>query len=448
MRKIKENSKLHTYRYFIRTYGCNANVRDSEHIAGVLEQMGILAAKDITQANLIILNTCAVRQNAENKVFGEVGFLKKRKDNEPDLLLGLCGCMVYENAVIDKIQKRIPFVDFVFSPNAIDSIPKILATLTKQKKQLIQIKPLDIVPNENLSDVRHSRVKALVNIMYGCDKFCSYCVVPFTRGRIRSRNQKAILDEIKLLIKQNYKEVILLGQNVNAYGIDFKDQHYHFSDLLADVAKTNIPRIRFSTSNPWNFDLKIVDVMKQFPNIMPYVHLPIQSGDQTVLRRMNRFMPIAKYIKTINYLKTNIPDCAISTDIIVGFPNETSKQFDHTLQLYKKIQFDNAYTFIYSPRSGTKSALINDKIALQTKSQRLSVLNDLVRHYAKLNNLKWVNKEVLVLVEGQSKTNPHILTGYSPQWKVVNFNGQAKVGAIVKVKITSASRFSLNGELV
>lgn len=434
--------------FCVRTYGCQSNFKDSEHIAGILTKLGYKYEPEILKANLIILNTCAIRENAEKKVFGEIGFLSKLKKTNPNLLFGICGCMSQEEHVIKKIMNTNNNINFVIGVHNIDELPEVIYDVVKNKKKVIKVlsQPKSII--ESIPTAINSKIKSFVNIMQGCDNFCTYCIVPYVRGQMHSRTKEDILKEVKDLIKQGYKEVTLLGQNVNSYGIDLYDESYKFWDLLEDVAKTNIPRVRFVTSNPWNFDLKIVDVMKKYSNIMPYIHLPVQSGDEEILKRMNRKVPINEYLKKIDYIKKNIPDVAISTDIIVGFPNESDKAFNNTLKLYKKVKFDNAYTFIFSPRSGTPAARMEDEISLETKRNRLTKLNELVKKYSKENNEKYVGKTLKVLVEGTSKTNNKIFTGYSPNWKVVNFSGNCKVGDIVNVKITSASRFSLNGELV
>ena len=356
--------------------------------------------------------------------------------------------MSQEEHVIKKIMNTNNNINFIVGVHNIDELPEVIYDVVKNKKRVIKVlsQPKSII--ESIPTVINSKIKSFVNIMQGCDNFCTYCIVPYVRGQMHSRTKEDILKEVNDLIKQGYKEVTLLGQNVNSYGIDLYDESYKFWDLLEEVAKTNIPRVRFVTSNPWNFDLKIVDVMKKYPNIMPYIHLPVQSGDEEILKKMNRKVPINEYLKKIDYIKKNIPDVAISTDIIVGFPNESDKAFNNTLKLYKKIKFDNAYTFIFSPRSGTPAARMEDKISSETKWNRLTKLNELVKKYSKENNEKYVGRTLKILVEGTSKTNNKIFTGYSPNWKVVNFSGKCKVGDIVNVKITSASRFSLNGELV
>lgn len=433
--------------FYVKTYGCQSNIKDSENISGMLLELGFKPQTDILKADLIILNTCAIRENAEKKVFGEIGFLSKLKKTNPKFIFGICGCMSQEEHVIQKIMSSNNNIDFVFGVHNIHDLPELLFEVIKNKKRVINVlsKPKSLY--ESIPSSINSKVKAFVNIMQGCDNFCTYCIVPYVRGQMHSRSKEDILNEVKKLIKEGYKEVTLLGQNVNSYGIDFKNKTYKFWDLLEDVAKTKIPRVRFVTSNPWNFDLKIVDVMKKYPNIMPYIHLPVQSGDEEILKRMNRKVLINDYLKKIKYIRDNIENSAISTDLIVGFPNESEKAFNNTLKLYKAVKFDNAYTFIYSRREGTPAAKMPDKVSLQTKQKRLQKLNKLVQKYSKENNEKYVGKTLEVLVEGKSKTNKNIFTGYSPNWKVVNFSGKCKIGDIVKVKITLASRFSLNGEL-
>ncbi|MDE5599776.1 MAG: tRNA (N6-isopentenyl adenosine(37)-C2)-methylthiotransferase MiaB [Ureaplasma sp.] len=436
--------------YHIRTYGCQSNIRDSETMKGILEILGYTWIEEIEKADLIILNTCAIRENAENKVFGEIGYLKRVKNNNPNVILGISGCMSQEEGVVNRILSKHDNVDFIIGTHNIHRIPQVLEQVIFSKETVVEVwsKEGDVV--ENTPVTRDSNIKAWVNITYGCDKFCTYCIVPYTRGKIRSRRKEDILSEVQELVNQGYKDITLLGQNVNSYGIDFEDsEKYLFADLLADVAKLNVPRLRFTTSNPFNWDNRIIDIMRENKNIMPFVHLPIQSGNENILLKMNRKMAISDYLKQINYIKSNIPNVAISTDIIVGFPNETHEEFMDTINLYNEIKFDNAYTFVYSPREGTPAATFKDNVSLEEKKQRLETLNELVRKYAKENNLKYVGQTLEVLVEGISKNNDDVLTGYSENQKVVNFNAKnCKPGDIVKVKILSASRFSLTGEQV
>lgn len=433
--------------FFVRTYGCQANERDSETIKSILLAMGYKQTNDWKNADLVILNSCAIRQNAEDKTFGMLGVLKALKKQKKNLVFGLCGCMPQQEKTISEVKRFFDDIDFIFGTHNIYELPVILENVYIYKKPVIRVHSLEGNIVENLPDYRESKHKALVNIMYGCDHFCSYCIVPYTRGTIRSRNKDDILKEVSSLKQRGYKEVTLLGQNVNSYGIDLKND-YRFSNLLEDVAKTGIERVRFATSNPWNFDLKIVDVMEKYPNIMAYVHLPIQSGSEDILLRMKRGMEISKYIKIVKYVRKHIKNCTISTDIIVGYPNETHRDFAKTIKLYKKIKFDNAYTFIYSPRIGTPAASEPDNITFEIKQKRLDKLNMLVRKYSKWNNNKYIGRIVDVLVDGKSKTNPDNLTGYAHNWKLVNFTGKAQPGEFVKVKITGSSLFSLNGEKV
>ena len=441
------NNKYKKLSFFVRTYGCQANVVDSQVIDNILIKMGFNKSLDIENADLIILNTCAIRENAELKVFGEIGWLVKKRKNNPNIRVGVCGCMVQQENVFDRLSKN-QHVDFIFGTHNIDQLPEIIYESYINNNKILSVKHQAENKYKILPRTIEQKHKAFVTIMDGCDKFCTYCIVPYTRGQQISRSKEDIIDEIKHLMQNGLKEVTLIGQNVNSYGLDFKDKKYHFKDLLEDIAKLNIPRIRFSTSNPWNLNKDLIDVMAKYDNIMPYIHLPIQSGDEEILKQMNRKMLIKEYIDLVDYLREKIPDISISTDLIVGFPNESSEAFRHTIDLYNRIKYDNAYTFIYSKREGTPAAKIIDHVTLTEKKKRLYELDELVRKYAKEANEKFVGKVLDVLVDGVSKNNAKRLTGYSPQWKVVNFTGDAKIGDIVKVKINEASRFSLSGKQV
>ena len=441
------NSKYKKLSFFVRTYGCQANVVDSQVIDNILIKMGFNKSLDIENADLIILNTCAIRENAELKVFGEIGWLVKKRKNNPNIRVGVCGCMVQQENVFDRLSKN-QHVDFIFGTHNIDQLPEIIYESYINNNKILSVKHQAENKYKILPRTIEQKHKAFVTIMDGCDKFCTYCIVPYTRGQQISRSKEDIIDEIKHLMQNGLKEVTLIGQNVNSYGLDFKDKTYHFKDLLEDIAKLNIPRIRFSTSNPWNLNKDLIDVMAKYDNIMPYIHLPIQSGDEEILKQMNRKMLIKDYIDLVDYLREKIPDISISTDLIVGFPNESLEAFRHTIDLYNRIKYDNAYTFIYSKREGTPAAKIIDHVTLTEKKKRLYELDELVRKYAKEANEKFVGKVLDVLVDGVSKNNAKRLTGYSPQWKVVNFTGDAKIGDIVKVKINEASRFSLSGKQV
>lgn len=435
-------------KYFIITHGCQANQRDSETMAGILDELAYTSCDKAEDADVIIINTCAVRQGAEEKVLGEVGALKRLKTNNPDLIICIAGCMAQEEATVKLIMDKYHQVDIIFGTHNITSLPKLLYEVytTKQRKIEVFSKMGDIV--ESVPVTRFMSHKAWVNIMYGCDKFCTYCIVPYTRGKERSREKEDIIYEVEELVRQGYKEVCLLGQNVNAYGNDLYDE-YNFGDLLNDVAKTGIPRIRFMTSHPWNFDDHMIEAIKNNKNIMPYIHLPIQSGNTEILRKMNRRYTREEYFELFDKLKRELPDFAFTTDIIVGFPNESDEAFEDTMSAVEHCEYDNAFTFIYSKREGTPAASFEDSIDRKTKEERLQRLNEKVAYYANKNNQKYKDKIVEVLVDGASKRNSEVYSGYTPENKLVNFTGKnVKVGDIVKVRITEVMSFSLNGELV
>lgn len=435
-------------KYIIQTYGCQANVRDSETIAGLLEQMGFSATETVDDADLILLNTCAIRENAENRVFGEIGNLKHLKVKNPDLVLGVCGCMAQEEVVVNKILQSYPQVDLVFGTHNIYRLPTLLHQTMFTKEKTVEVFSQQGEIYENLPEKRFGDHKAWVNIMYGCDKFCTYCVVPFTRGKERSRYLADIVEEVTALKQQGFKEVTLLGQNVNAYGKDLAMQQ-GFAELLNAVAKTNIERIRFTTSHPWDFSDAMIETIANNPNIMPALHLPVQSGNNEILKIMGRRYTIEEYKNIFDKLKTAIPDITFSTDIIVGFPNETDSQFQDTLDLYDYCQFDFAFTFIYSPRSNTPAAKFDDNVTMEVKKQRLAQLNQKVGHYAYQKNQGYVSQIVEVLVDGPSKKDKNVFSGYSKHQKLVNFkSASAKPGEIVLVKITGFKTWFLIGEQV
>ncbi len=430
----------------IITYGCQANVRDSETMRGILTEMGYAFTEDAQMADLIILNTCAIRQNAEDRVLGQLGYLKKYKDINPELVIALAGCMSQEESVISMIEKSYPQVDIVFGTHNIADLPSLLERHYREHTRVIQVysKEGDVV--EQLPVLRDLSHKAWVNIMYGCDKFCTYCIVPMTRGKQRSRLKEDILSEILQLKEQGCREVTLLGQNVDAYGKDLGNTE-GFSELLEAVAETKMERIRFTTSHPWDFTRRTVDVMADYDNIMPFLHLPVQSGDNEILKIMGRRYTVEQYKEQIDYLRERIPECALSTDIIVGFPNETEEQFKHTLDLYDYCRYDNAFTFIFSPRANTPAAAMEDSVPYEEKQKRLLLLNEKVDYYAEKANQAYIGRKVKVLVDGISKKNDKIVSGYSESNKLVHFRDENyRVGDIVTVKITGAKSFYLEAE--
>ena len=429
---------------YLKTYGCQMNEHDSENIKGILELLGFDFTDIIEDADLVLLNTCSIRENAHNKAFGLLGKAKHIKESKRDLMIGLCGCMAQEEIVVNTIMKKYPFVNFVIGTHNFYQLPEILEK--SEEKQQIEVYSREGDLIEDLPVDRTSKYKAYVNIIYGCDKFCTYCIVPYTRGRQRSREKEDILKEIDNLIKEGYKEVTLLGQNVNAYGKDLYDD-YSLAELLEDVAKTNIPRIRFMTSHPWDFTDEMIEVIAKYPNIMPSIHLPVQSGSNRILKLMGRRYTREQYLTLFHKMKEMIPNVAISTDIIVGFPGETEEDFEETLKLVRECKYDNAYTFIYSPRVGTPASKLPDNVTKEEKEQRLYKLNDIVNTYFKENNEKLVGKKVPVLVEGISdKKNEYF--GYSDTSKLINFTGDdVELGSIVNVEITEAKTWSLDGKV-
>lgn len=432
-------------KYFVKTYGCQMNEHDSENIKAILEDMGYTATDNMEDANLIILNTCAIRENAHNKVFGLLGRIKHMKQSK-EVMVGFGGCMAQEEVIVDEILNKYKWIDFVFGTHNIYDLPNIIEK--SKNKQEIDVFSIEGDVIENIPVKRDSKYKAWVNIMYGCDKFCTYCIVPYTRGKQRSRLPKYIIDEVNELIKDGYKEVTLLGQNVNAYGKDL-DIDYNMANLLEDVAKTNIERVRFVTSHPWDFNDDMIDVISKYKNIMPYIHLPLQSGSDKILKLMGRRYTKEEYIDLYNKLKSKIPNCSITTDIIVGFPNETKEDFLDTLDVVNICKYDGAFTFIFSPRIGTPACRMKDDISLEEKEERLQTLNNLVNKYSKENNDKYLNKIVPVLLEDYSSKNSSYLKGYTDTMKLVNVKADSSyLGKIVNVKITSVKTWSMDGEII
>ena len=432
-------------KYYIKTYGCQMNVHDSENIKALLEEMSFSETDSMEDADLIILNTCAIRENAHNKVFGFLGRVKHLKETKPSIITGICGCMAQEENVVSEIKNKYKWVDIVFGTHNLAELPRILNESIKNNKQEIEVLSIEGDIIEDIPVKRDSKYKAWVNIMYGCDKFCTYCIVPYTRGKQRSRNPKDIIREVEKLVQDGYKEVTLLGQNVNAYGKDLEID-YHMGDLLKDVAETGISRVRFVTSHPWDFTDDMISIIKRYDNIMPYIHLPLQSGSDRILKLMGRRYTKESYLELFNKLKT-IPSVSITTDIIVGFPGETEEDFDETLDVVNKCKYDSAYTFIFSPREGTPAAKMKDDVTLTTKNERLQRLNELVNKYANLNNQKYLNKVVDVLIEGKSNKDGYLM-GYTDTMKLVNVKcDDSYLGSIVKVKITDIKTWSLDGEL-
>ena len=434
--------------YHVKTYGCQMNEHDTENIEGLLDSIGFTKEEDMEKADVVILNTCSIRENAHNKAFGMLGRLKHLKEEKPNLIIGVCGCMAQEEVVVNEILAKYRHVNFVFGTHNLFDLPRLIYENMDNSKTKIDVFSIEGDVVEGLPVIRANTFKAYFNIIYGCDKFCTYCIVPYTRGKQRSRKMEDILKEVNDLKENGCMEVTLLGQNVNAYGKDL-DLGYDLADLLENVAKTNIPRVRFITSHPWDFTDRMIEVISKYDNIMKYVHLPIQSGSNRILKLMGRRYSREDYKILFDKLK-KIPGIAITTDIIVGFPGETEEDFLDTLDTVKYCQYDGAFTFIYSPRVGTPAAKLSqsDKTTLEEKEQRLYRLNELINNYSLESNKRMLNNSYPVLVEGFSNKEG-MLFGYTETNKLVNFKGKENlIGKIVNVKIFDAKSFSLDGELV
>ena len=434
-------------KYYLKTYGCQMNEHDSENIRALLENIGFSEIDDYEKADLILLNTCSIRENAHNKAFGMLGRIKHLKEMRPEVLVGLCGCMAQEASVVEEILTDYKFVNFVFGTHNLYDLPEIIDKAIETNKQQIEVLSREADMVEGLPVIRANKFKAYINIIYGCNKFCTYCIVPYTRGRERSRKKEDILKELEELVKDGYKEVTLLGQNVNAYGKDLYDD-YNLANLLEDVAKTGIPRIRFTTSHPWDFTDDMIEVIAKYPNIMSSIHLPVQSGSSSILKKMGRRYTRESYLELFDKMKKIIPNVTISTDIIVGFPGETEEDFEETLSLVEYCKYDNAFTFIFSAREGTSACKLEDNTPLKEKEDRLQRLNEVVNKYFLENNKKLEGKVLSVLVEGVSEKK-NMYYGYSETNKLINFSSdeEIEVGSIVPVHITNAKTWSLDGKI-
>ena len=445
--EIKLDKSLINKKYYVRTYGCQMNEHDGERIKGVLSKEGMIETDNIEEASLIILNTCAIRENAHDKVFGFLGLVKKLKENH-DILIGICGCMAQEESVVNEIMNKYKYVDFVFGTHNLNNMIKVINDRITNNKQNIEVYSIlgDIC--ENIPEKRDSKYSAWVDIQLGCDKFCTYCIVPYTRGTQRSRRKENIIKEIIDLKENGYLEVTLLGQNVNAYGKDLYED-YNLANLLLDVSKTGIPRIRFVTSHPWDFTDEMIDVISKCDNVMPYVHLPIQSGSDRILKLMGRRYTKEEYVSLYNKIREKVKDVSITTDIIVGFPGETEEDFEETINVVNECKFDGAFTFAFSPREGTPASKLKDNTSLEEKNERLHRLNEVVNKWSNLRNHEMLGKTVKCLVLSLSEKDNTKYMGYTENMKLVNITSNKNItGKIVDVKIDEAKSFSLNGTYI
>ena len=433
----------------ITTWGCQMNEHDSENIFGMLEKMGYGVTEEQSDADLIIYNTCAVRENAELKVYGNLHVLKKYKEKNPDLVIAVCGCMMQQPHVVEEIKNKYPHVNLVFGTHNIYKFPELLNTVIESDEAMYDIWDIDGRIIEGLPTQRKHDIKAFVNIMYGCNNFCTYCIVPYTRGRERSRNPEDIITEAKKLVEGGVKEITLLGQNVNSYGITFEPQ-YPFHRLLEDMNNIEgLERIRFMTSHPKDISDELIDAIANLEKVCESLHLPVQSGSSRVLKEMRRHYTKEDYLSIIDKVKEKVDGIGLTTDIMVGFPGETEEDFAHTLDVVRKAQYDLAFTFLYSVRKGTVAENMDNHIDEDVKKDRFDRLLAVVNEAATKTAQAYQDKVVEVLVEGVSKKNPEYMMGRNRQNKLVNFKGtEDLIGKLVNVKITEPKSFSLNGEMI
>lgn len=437
-------------KYYTLTYGCQMNDSDSERINGQLEELGYTPAKDMSEADIIIMNTCSVRQNAEEKVYGKIGEIKKLKEKNPSLLLGIAGCMAQENK--GKLIQRMPIIDFVIGPYHIHDLKDIIHKEGLSKSHIVRTErnTHSVEEYSTLRSVRKSKIFAWVPIMQGCNKFCTYCIVPYLRGRELSRTQDNICEEVKKLADEGYKEITLLGQNVNSYGKDLRDGT-NFGTLIRALDKIDgIERIRYMTSHPRDMTFDMVDAIAESPKVVKHMHLPVQSGSDEMLKRMNRGYTIEHYLDLVNYVKEKMPDVALTTDIITGFPGETEEMHKATIRLLKEVQYDSVYTFIYSPRRGTPAAAMEDQIPDDVKHRRLQELMDVQNEISLEKNKKLEGTTCQILVEGPSKEDPAHWYGRTSSNKMILFpkHEGIRIGDLVNVKVDKAQTWVLKGDLI
>ena len=432
--------------FHITTFGCQMNEHDSEIIDGLLTERGFSSVKERKDASIVIINTCSVRDNADKRFFGTLGQLKKRKESDPSFIVCVCGCMMQQQRVVDIIKAKYPWVDVIFGTNSIHHVPELIEKVSMEKEKLV-----DIIENteeivEGLPAKRLFNHKALVNIMFGCNNFCTYCIVPYTRGREKSRRPEAILAEVRELVEDGVKEIMLLGQNVNSYDGDGTS----FAELLKMINEIDgLERIRFMTSNPKDLSDELIEAFTVCDKLCHNLHLPIQSGSNRVLKRMNRKYTREDYLKLIEKLRIRVPDITLSTDIIVGFPGETDEDFEETLSLVKEVEYDSAFTFIYSIRKGTPAEKFDNQVEESEKHRRFDLLVSTVNEISEKKNKVYQDRIEKILVDGVSKNNKLMLTGRTDGFKLVNFAGKKNmIGSLVDVRITDAKTFSLLGEVI
>lgn len=432
---------------FIMTFGCQQNEADSEKIAGMAKQMGYEILNSPEDAYLIVVNTCAIREHAELKALSTIGQYKHIKQKNPELVIAVCGCMVTQEHRVNDIKFKYPYVDFVFSTAAIHRLPELLSEKIRRGKRLYCLDE-DYAVAEGIPIHRESGYRAWVSVMYGCNNFCTYCIVPYVRGRERSRRKEEIIAEVRALVADGYKDITLLGQNVNSYGKDMGFD-YDFADLLDELAQIEGDfLLHFMTSHPKDATKKLIDVIAKNDRIAKQFHLPLQSGSNKILKAMNRHYDLQKYLDTVTYMKSKIPDVVITSDIIVGFPGETEEDFEATLEALRSVRYDMLYSFIYSPRKGTPAAEMPDQVAHVVQSERFARLLNLQNEISFEINQKYLGQTIRVLCDGPSKNNPDIMNGRTEGNKIVLFEGKASdTGKYLNIKINKCETFALIGEI-
>ena len=440
VRKLIQNKKA-----YVRTFGCQLNENDGEKIKGLLSSMGYSITEEPAEADFVLLNTCAIRENAEKKTFGSVGVFKHYKEKNPSLVVAMSGCMTGEDHVIERLQKVHRHVDIVFGANNIEALPRLLFQHLTENRRVFDTEYDASSVTEHIPTMHQSTFKAGVPVMYGCNNFCTYCIVPYVRGRERSRNEEDVLEEIRSLRDKGYKEIMLLGQNVNSY----MGGGEAFAKLLEKVSDTGIERIRFMTSHPKDLNPQVLRVMAERENICKCLHLPVQSGNNRVLAAMNRRYTREKYLSIVEYARELMPSLSITTDIIVGFPGETTEEFEDTLSLLETVRYDSIFSFIFSPRKGTPAEKMEDVLTEEEKKANFERLLMVQNRISGEINSTYLGRECRVLCEGTSKTDPSMMTGRTEGGKIVNFPGEASmVGQFANVKITETKTWNLQGEVI
>ena len=432
-------------KYLITTFGCQLNENDSEKLSGITEKLGYEKTDIIEEADLVIFNTCCVRENAEERLFGKLGELKKQRE-EKGTIIAIGGCMMQEPAMLEKVKQSYNYTDIVFGTHTLHKFEEDLKKVIKERKKVRDVIDIDGEVIEGLPIKRNDKSKASVTIMYGCNNFCAYCIVPYVRGRERSREPEKILEEVKELAKEGYTEITLLGQNVNSYN---GGNGYKFANLLNDVCKIDgIERIRFISPHPKDFTDDVIEAIANNPKIARVVHLPLQAGNSKVLKEMNRKYTKEQYLELVDKMKARIPDVVFSTDIIVGFPGETDEEFEDTLDVVKKVNYEQVYMFIYSRREGTVADRMENQISEEIKHKRFDKLKELYDSRVSENNKKYIGTMQKILVDGYSKNDKTILTGRTDTNKVVNFEGKEElIGQMIDIKITEEHKWYLKGEI-